>query len=91
MSRVLEGGELLVNWQPFVTARLHHDFRKEDGFAIAPNLVINDSNTNGEVGGGAMFRFEGGTSVSLAATYYGLFGRGANAVNVGANVGIPLN
>lgn len=91
ISRPLPGEGGLTSWQPYVTARVHHDFRKENNFTIGPNLIVNDSNTNGEIGGGATFRFNGGANASLGATYYGLFGKGANAINIGLSLGIPLN
>ncbi len=91
ISRTFDGGERLVSWQPYATGRLNYAFNKERNLAISPTLIVNDSRFNGEIGGGAQFNFPGDIKASIGVTYFGLFGQGANAINFGVNLTVPLN
>lgn len=91
VSTALPGSGSLVSWQPHATARLHYNFTQEENITLGPNLIIDDSQFNAELGAGVMTRFRGGASASFAASYYGLGSDGATAFNLGAQVSIPLN
>lgn len=78
-------------WSPYVEGDVDHDFSKTNHFDIADGLTVTDGDFNAELGAGIDVAFAGGARAGVGVSWFGVGSGGLSALNVQANLKVPLN